>query len=425
MTTSKAFQDLLNEEESIKETTPEIVVDNDTGIILSGSGLKTIQPHEATMLINGVVVPSKKTPDGKEIKYALGDIPRLNVRTRFIEIGDREYNLDQISRFYLHLSNHKQRWSKDVTVDAVVTVAELNEYDPIAAYLHNLNHVQPLPDKDWNNLDQFLFNIDDPVARAFMPRYLVAAVKRACQPSSQYRQIPVLIGSQDIGKTELGRSLFGKYYGGGLSGKFDIDDVCILERLWCCELAELDGITRKSQIEAFKDFISRTEDFSRRKYGKGTIKIPRRSVFWGTSNTPPLNDSSGSTRFVCIPLPNKKLPIERVLNAFDSIWARAYKEFRKGFQCYSTDEEKISINERNSDFEYVDSWFEKIEKFLNETTLELVTTERIHELLDLESRHLGNQQYSARIRKIMTKCGWNYSRYSIGGEQQRGYKKGN
>ena len=377
------------------------------------------------MLINGVVVPSKKTPDGKEIKYALGDIPRLNVRTRFIEIGDREYNLDQISRFYLHLSNHKQRWSKEVTVDAVVTVAELNEYDPIAAYLHNLNHVQPLPDKDWNNLDQFLFNIDDPVARAFMPRYLVAAVKRACQPSSQYRQIPVLIGSQDIGKTELGRQLFGKYYGGGLSGKFDIDDVCILERLWCCELAELDGITRKSQIEAFKDFISRTEDFSRRKYGKGTIKIPRRSVFWGTSNTPPLNDSSGSTRFVCIPLPNKKLPIERVLNAFDSIWARAYKEFRKGFQCYSTDEEKISINERNSDFEYVDSWFEKIEKFLNETTLELVTTERIHELLDLDPRHLSNNSISPRINKIMFKCGWKYGRPTIDGEQQRGYIKGN
>ena len=425
MTTSKAFQDLLNEEESIKETTPEIVVDNDTGIILSGSGLKTIQPHEATMLIHGVVVPSKKTPDGKEIRYALGDKPRLNVRTRFIEIGDREYNLDQISRFYLHLSNHKQRWSKDVTVDAVVTVAELNEYDPIALYLHNSKPAEPLPNKDWNNLDQFLFNIDDPVARAFMPRYLVAAVKRACQPSSQYRQIPVLIGSQDIGKTELGRSLFGQYYGGGLSGKFDIDDVCILERLWCCELAELDGITRKSQIEAFKDFISRTEDFSRRKYGKGTIKIPRRSVFWGTSNTPPLNDSSGSTRFVCIPLPNKKLPIERVLNAFDSIWARAYKEFRKGFQCYSTDEEKISINERNSDFEYVDSWFEKIEKFLNETTLELVTTERIHELLDLDPRHLSNNSICPRIKKIMFKCGWKYGRPTIDGEQQRGYIKGN
>ena len=89
-----------------------------------------------------------------------------------------------------------------------------------------------------------------------MPRYLVAAVKRAIEPACQNRQIPVLIGSQNIGKTELGRSLFGKYYGGGISGKFDIDDITKLERLWCCELAELDGITRKGQIEGFKTFIS-------------------------------------------------------------------------------------------------------------------------------------------------------------------------
>tara|TARA_R100000654_G_scaffold72257_1_gene103928 strand:- start:877 stop:2160 length:1284 start_codon:yes stop_codon:yes gene_type:complete len=423
MVTSKAFDKELSQDDPIEETKPEIVVDTTTGIVLSGSGLKTIQPHEALKLIDGVVVENKKFPDGKELKYALGDKPIFNVRTRFIEIGNKEYNLDQLSRFYLQLSNHKQRWSKEMTIDAVITIAEFNEYDPIATYLENLNQVEPLPDKDWFNLDRFLFDIDDPIAKAFMPRYLVAAVKRACQPSCQYRQIPVLIGSQNIGKTELGKALFGKYYGGGLSGKFDIDDVTILERLWCCELAELDGITRKSQIEAFKDFISRTEDFTRRKYGKGTIRIPRRSVFWGTSNTPPLNDSSGSTRFVCIPLPNKKLPIERVKNAFDSIWIKAYWEYRKGLQCYSTEEEMILINDRNSDFEYVDSWFEKIEQFLEETTLEVVTTEKIHKKLDLEARHLGNQQYSTRIRKIMDKCGWKYGRYSVGGKQERGYKQ--
>ena len=84
-----------------------------------------------------------------------------------------------------------------------------------------------------------------------------------------------------------------------------------------------------------------------------------------------------------------------------------------------------SIEERNSYFEYVDSWFEKIEKFLKETTLEVVTTEEIHKLLDLESRHLGNKEYSARIRKIMLKCGWHYGRFTVGGEQQRGFKKQN
>ena len=47
MTTSKAFQDALNEEEPIKEVTPEVVIDQETGIILSVSGNKQIQHHEA------------------------------------------------------------------------------------------------------------------------------------------------------------------------------------------------------------------------------------------------------------------------------------------------------------------------------------------------------------------------------------------
>ena len=423
MTTSKAFDDALYGDSSDNEITPEVVIDEATGIILSGSGNKLIQNHEALALIDGVVVSNPKMPNGKEVRYALGHKPCLNIRTRFIEVGDYELTQDQLSRLYLQLSNHKQKWSKQMTIDAVNTVAEINAYDPIALYLQNLSSKDALPDKDWFNLDQFLFNLDDPIARAFMPRYLVAAVKRAIEPACQNRQIPVLIGPQNIGKTELGRSLFGKYYGGGISTKFDIDDITKLERLWCCELAELDGITRKGQIEGFKTFISDCENFDRRKYGQGIVKIVRRNVFWGTSNTPPLNDSSGTTRFVCIPVPKKELPYKRVGDAFDQIWSRAYWEYRRGYQCYSPKEEMDSIEERNLAFEYVDSWFEIIEEFVENTTLELIPTKRIHELLDLEPRHLGNQQYATRIRKIMAKCGWKYDRPTIGGEQRRGYIK--
>ena len=428
MTTSKRFDELLNQQDddlgASLEAASDVIIDEATGIIYSNSGLKRIQNHEALKMISGVPVNTKEYPY-IETRYALGALPRLNIRTRSIEIGDHELSGDQLSRLYLQLSNHKQSWSKEMTIDAVQTIADLNAYDPIAVYLHNTNPEEALADNEWNNLDQFLFGIDDPVARIFMKRYLVAACKRPCQPSCEYRQIPVLIGEQNIGKTKLGRALFGSYYGGGISGKFDIDDITKLERLWCCELAELDGITRKAQIEGFKTFISDVENFDRRKYGHGIVKIVRRSVFWGTSNTPPLNDPSGSTRFVCIPVPDKQLPFERVGNAFDAIWSRAYKEYRKGNQCWSTEEEQKVIDDRNADFEYVDGWFEKIEGFLETTTLELIETERIHQLLDLDPRHLGNSSYSTRIRNIMLKCGWKYGRPTIGGEQKRGFiKKG-
>ena len=73
MTTSKAFDDALYGKEPIEETKPSIVVDNDSGIILSGSGNKQIQQHEALALIDGVLVDNPKFPSGKELKYALGE----------------------------------------------------------------------------------------------------------------------------------------------------------------------------------------------------------------------------------------------------------------------------------------------------------------------------------------------------------------
>ncbi len=163
-------------------------------------------------------------------------------------------------------------------------IANENRFDPVSVYLHNLSKTSPLDDEKWENLDQFLFNIEDEITKKYMKRFLVAAVKRVEEPACIVRQLPVLIGPQNIGKTELGKALFSPaFYGSGVSGKFDVDDITKLERVWCLELGELDGITRKSQIEAFKAFISETKDISRRKYGKGMEDIPRRSIFWASS----------------------------------------------------------------------------------------------------------------------------------------------
>ena len=86
-----------------------------------------------------------------------------------------------------------------------------------------------------------------------------------------------------------------------------------------CEFAEFDGFTRKASAEKLKAFISRTTDLCRRKYGKRTERIPRRSVFWGTANRSPLVDRTGSTRFCLIPLPGAKLPLERVALGRDEL----------------------------------------------------------------------------------------------------------
>ena len=61
----------------------------------------------------------------------------------------------------------------------------------------------------------------------------------------------------------------------------------------------------------------------RRKYAPGTETILRGSVFFATTNKSPLTDNTGSTRFVMIPAGDEKLPVQRIDEARDSIWARA------------------------------------------------------------------------------------------------------
>jgi predicted P-loop ATPase len=399
MPISKEFNDALS----------QVTVENGTGVIVSNQKVHRVKPDEALKLIGS--------------ENLLGDVPRLNIRTRDIELNGEVITQDDLSRLYLLLCKPNQTWSKELVVDTVNILADSNSYDPVSVYLNNLGNIAPLHDDYWNNLDQFLFNIDDPVAKKFMPRYLTMAVKRVLEPACMYRQIPVLIGPQLRGKSELGRALFGSYYGSGLKGTFCIDDVGKLERVWVMELAELDGITKKAQVEAFKDFVSRREDIDRRKYGRGVVAIPRRSIFWGTSNQPPLNDASGSTRFVCIPVQDVRPAIDRVLDLRDSIWQRAYLEYRNNYQCWSTEEEQNEINKRNSDFEFVDPWTETLEDLIDATRGDFINTVRIHEELELEPKHLKNSD-STRIRKIMGQLGWTYGRLRFDdNKQKRGFRR--
>ena len=77
-----------------------------------------------------------------------------------------------------------------------------------------------------------------------------------------------------------------------------------------------------------------------------------------------VNVKTGGSRFVMIPLGDAKLPVDRVAAARDSIWARAYAEFRNGFQYWSTDEEMDAILARNSDFDLIDPWSELLWEWL-------------------------------------------------------------
>lgn len=94
----------------------------------------------------------------------------------------------------------------------------------------------------------------------------------------------------------------------------------------------------KSETNAIKQFLSKTDDIYREPYGRKTVNFPRRCVFFGTTNDSEfLKDKTGNRRFwpvdVGINKPGKSvfkdLEAER-----DQIWAEAVTVYRIGEPLY-------------------------------------------------------------------------------------------
>ena len=222
--------------------------------------------------------------------------------------------------------------------DAINSFVFDKEVDPFIAW------VESLPAWDGTERIDFLlttlFEAQATSINMWASRYpFVGAIQRGYDPGCQLREMPILIGRQNMGKSAFIKHLLPAparelWYSDNIdvSAKYQERVEALLGPVFV-EFAELAGYTR-ADINALKAFITHDVDRVRLPYRYNREAFPRRCVFIGTTNDVEClpNDPTGNTRYVPVSL-EAGCNIEKHFapNEYrEQLWAEALSEYHKG-----------------------------------------------------------------------------------------------
>ena len=329
---------------------------------------------------------------------------RYNIFTQQIEIKGKV--IDGVDRFYLNLAEMGYKVSKELAIDALVQVANENQYDPVRVYLeHVADTVEPtyidrlastyLRPADADSEEPTIYD-------EMMKRTLIGAVARAFNPGYKHDTACVLMGDQGAYKSSFWQCLGGPFFSDALGDISTKDDVMVLHRSWIMEWAELDHITNRKHAGQVKAFLSQAVDLLRVPYGKAVESFPRRGIIVGTTNktTGFLVDETGNRRFWVIPTTKTQrdqIDTASLLLERDAIWAASVCAYRSGETNRLPLSMETIVSEENNTYVIDSPWRNAIEEHLQtRRSTELITTEAI--LLNAIKKPLERQSRADQMQ---------------------------
>ena len=226
------------------------------------------------------------------------------------------------------------------SVDAALSLHEKrHQFNEVTAYLNGLVW-DGKPRLDTLLID-YLGAEDTPYARAVTRKAFTAAAARAMSPGCEYQTMLIVHGAQGLGKTTFFRIMGGDWFTDALRTFEGKEAGEIIQGMWLVEVGELEAMNR-AEIGRIKQFLSQRVDRFRAAYGRHVKDLPRRCVFFGTTNEAEfLRDRTGGRRFWPVLAGARKprksiwedLPRER-----DQLWAEAMANYRNGEPLHLTGE---------------------------------------------------------------------------------------
>lgn len=207
-------------------------------------------------------------------------------------------------------------------------------------YLNTASKMFPGIDPSFlDGLAKEYFGTDDPMHAVYFKRFLVSAVARAYCPGRAINSTLTLVGPQGTRKTTFLSILFSPALlsdrGLPCPSRKHFRE---MHSSWCIEY-EVIRSPDDSGAEAIDRFCSQSEDWFRATYTRGPADHCRPFVIVITCQ-PEVWNPVGDRRYWVIPI-NSAIPIDKVAQDRDRIWAAADALYKSGFHWWLSTEEVL------------------------------------------------------------------------------------
>lgn len=264
-------------------------------------------------------------------------------------------------RWVLELKGFKPV-GRELIRDTVCLVAEEHKFDSAIIWLES---------QQWDGvprIEKFFSDYmgaeDNEYTRACSLYVWSALAGRVMSPGCKADMAPVLIGAQGIGKSTGVAALVptsDQFCEISLVDRED-DLARKMRGRLVGEIGELRGLHSR-ELEAIKQFMSRTHEDWTPKYKEFNTKYPRRLVFWGTTNAEEfLADETGNRRW--LPIRVSRIDVSRIRADVLQLWAEARDLFALCGVLYA-DAEKLAAAV-HAEHMIRDPWERRIEEWLSE-----------------------------------------------------------
>jgi predicted P-loop ATPase len=339
----------------------------------------------------------------------LGERLKLNQMTNEYEFEGKLLDLNHIKSFISQ--NLGCDSSTENCIQAVHAIASRFAFHPVRDYLDALKD-SPVDFEVFDNLATLFLGNSDPLANRMLAKTLIGAVARVKQPGTKVDTLTVLQGGQGYLKSTFLKVLAGDaWFCDDIRDLENKDEIAKLARYWLIELAEVDYLMGRKEVESFKRFLSTTADTYRPPYGRSNVRHERTCALFATTNKSEfLKDPTGNRRYWVIRV-EAKIDCAAVAKIRDIIWATALAAYDRGDTWWLDDNEESQRAAAAVDFQEIDPWQEAIESkwvsipLTERDDLEMVQVDSIFQVLDVPIER-RTQASRNRIGSILRNLGF-------------------